>query len=90
MSNKFNLNFGEVGYLFYYGVKMVLGDLGIKGGICIDVNGCVLWDDGSIIDGFYVVGNVSVLVMGYIYFGLGGMIGLVMMFGYLVVLYIVD
>lgn len=66
-----------------------VGDIGMKGGFVIDVYVCVLCVDGELIDGFYVIGNISVLMMGVSYFGVGLMFGLVMIFGYFVVDYLV-
>ena len=69
---------------------MVPGDLGTKGGICTDVNGRALREDGSVIDGLYAAGNASSPVMGHTYAGPGATIGPAMTFGYLAVLDIVE
>lgn len=66
-------------------ILVYFGDLGIKGGLVIDVVVCVFDVDGCVIFGLFVVGNVSVFMMGCIYFGVGGTIGLVFIFGFLVV-----
>jgi 3-oxosteroid 1-dehydrogenase len=87
-TNKPNPSLGELTHPPYYGVKMVPGDLGTKGGIRTDVHGRALRDDGSIIDGLYAAGNVSAPVMGHTYPGPGGTIGPAMTFGYLAALHI--
>jgi 3-oxosteroid 1-dehydrogenase len=87
-TNKPNPSLGELTHSPYYGVKMVPGDLGTKGGIRTDVHGRALRDDGSIVDGLYAAGNVSAPVMGHTYPGPGGTIGPAMTFGYLAALHI--
>ena len=70
----------------FYGVKMVPGDLGTKGGLVTDVNARVLREDGSAIVGLYAAGNASAPVMGHTYAGPGATIGPAITFGYLAVL----
>ncbi|SKW71333.1 Probable dehydrogenase [Mycobacteroides abscessus subsp. massiliense] len=65
---------------------MVPGDLGTKGGVRTDVQGRVLRDDNSIIEGLYAAGNVSTPVMGHTYAGPGATIGPAMTWGYLAAL----
>ncbi|KLO26045.1 3-oxosteroid 1-dehydrogenase [Mycobacterium haemophilum] len=89
-TNKPNPNLGEISHPPYYAAKMVPGDLGTKGGICTDLNGRALRDDGSVIEGLYAAGNVSAPVMGHTYPGPGGTIGPAMTFGYLAALHIAD
>jgi 3-oxosteroid 1-dehydrogenase len=67
-----NPNLGEISRGPYYAAKMVLGDLGTKGGVRTDVHGRALRDDGSVIDGLYAAGNVSAAVMGHTYPGPAG------------------
>ncbi|MGN0064134.1 MAG: FAD-binding protein, partial [Nocardioides sp.] len=45
-------------------VKVVIGDLGTKGGVVTDAEGRALREDGSVIDGLYSAGNNSASVMG--------------------------
>lgn len=85
-TNKPNPNLGEIKQGPYYAAKMVPGDLGTKGGVRTDLNGRVLRDDDSVIDGLYAAGNVSSPVMGHTYPGPGGTIGPAMTWGYLAAL----
>ena len=85
-TNKPHPNLGEIKHGPFYAAKMVPGDLGTKGGVRTDVNGRVLRDDNSVIDGLYAAGNVSSPVMGHTYPGPGGTIGPAMTFGYLAAL----
>ncbi|ALG83670.1 FAD-dependent oxidoreductase [Gordonia phthalatica] len=66
----------------FYGLKMVVGDLGTKGGLVYNENAQVLRGDGSVIGGLYAVGNTSAAVMGNDYAGPGATIGPAMTFGY--------
>ncbi|WP_067698649.1 3-oxosteroid 1-dehydrogenase [Nocardia jejuensis] len=81
------LNKLEVGP--FYGVRMVPGDLGTKGGLVTDVNGRVQREDGTVIEGLYAAGNTSSPVMGHTYAGPGATIGPAITWGYLSVLDIV-
>src|SRR5690349_12474506 len=85
-TNKPHPNLGEIKHGPFYAAKMVPGDLGTKGGVRTDVNGRVLRDDNTVIDGLYAAGNVSSPVMGHTYPGPGGTIGPAMTFGYLAAL----
>ncbi|WP_370248187.1 3-oxosteroid 1-dehydrogenase [Nocardioides sp.] len=67
----------------FYGVKIVPGDLGTKGGLVTDPRARVLREDGTVIPGLYAAGNVSSAVMGRTYPGPGGTIGPALVFGYL-------
>ncbi|WP_028936236.1 3-oxosteroid 1-dehydrogenase [Pseudonocardia spinosispora] len=73
----------------FHAVKIVPGDLGTKGGVCVDERARVLRPDGSVIAGLYAAGNVSASVMGNTYAGAGGTIGPAMTFGYLAAMDIV-
>ena len=53
----------------FYGVKIVPGDLGTKGGLRTDEHARVLREDGSPIEGLYAAGNASASVMGHSYAG---------------------
>ncbi|MFD4293489.1 3-oxosteroid 1-dehydrogenase [Rhodococcus sp. NPDC058532] len=81
-----NPSLAEIGKAPFYAIKMVPGDLGTKGGICTDIDGRALREDGSWIEGLYAAGNASSPVMGHTYAGPGATIGPAMTFGYLAVL----
>lgn len=78
------LNKLEVGP--FYGVRMVPGDLGTKGGLVTDNDGRVVREDGTVIEGLYAAGNTSSPVMGHTYAGPGATIGPAITFGYLAAL----
>lgn len=61
--------------------KVVVGDLGTKGGVVTDEDGRALREDGSIIEGLYSAGNNSASVMGHTYPGPGSTIGPAVVFG---------
>ena len=61
--------------------KVVIGDLGTKGGVVTDVDGRVLSEDGSVMDGLYSAGNNAASVMGRTYPGPGSTIGPAVVFG---------
>lgn len=84
--NKPNPSLAEIGKAPFYAIKVVPGDLGTKGGLVTDVDGRVLREDGSAIDGLYAAGNASSPVMGHTYAGPGATIGPAMTFAYLAVL----
>jgi succinate dehydrogenase/fumarate reductase flavoprotein subunit len=73
-----------------YGVQMVPGDLGTKGGLVVDENARVLRADGAPIQGLYTIGNTSASVMGHTYPGPGSSIGPTMTFGYVAAKYLVS
>ena len=61
--------------------RVVIGDLGTKGGVLTDEYARALREDGSVIDGLYAAGNVSASVMGRTYPGPGSTIGPAVVFG---------
>ena len=61
--------------------KVVIGDLGTKGGVVTDADGRALREDGSVIEGLYSAGNNSASVMGRTYPGPGSTIGPAAVFG---------
>ncbi len=61
--------------------RVVIGDLGTKGGVLTDADARALRDDGSVIDGLYSAGNNSASVMGRTYPGPGSTIGPAAVFG---------
>ena len=56
-------------------MRLVLGDLGTKGGAVIDPNGAVVGTDGAPIPGLYAAGNSSASVSGEAYPGPGVPLG---------------
>ncbi len=74
----------------FYGVKVVAGDLGTKGGLVTDESGRVRRPDGTVIDGLYCVGNNAASVMGATYPGPGCTIGTTMTFGYIAARHVAD
>ncbi|GAA4874154.1 FAD-dependent oxidoreductase [Saccharopolyspora cebuensis] len=69
----------------YYAAKLVLADLGTKGGLVIDVAGRVLRADGTAIPGLYAAGNTSASFTGAFYPGPGTPIATAMVFAALAV-----
>lgn len=65
----------------YTAVRVVVGDLGTKGGVVTDADARALREDGSVIDGLYAAGNCSASVMGRTYPGPGSTIGPAVVFG---------
>ncbi|MFX0537117.1 FAD-binding protein [Ornithinimicrobium sp. Y1847] len=61
--------------------RVVIGDLGTKGGVVTDEWARALREDGSVIEGLYAAGNVSASVMGRTYPGPGSTIGPAVVFG---------
>ena len=58
-----------------HAVRLVLGDLGTKGGAVIDADGAVRFTDGTTIPGLYAAGNSSASVSGEAYPGPGVPLG---------------
>jgi 3-oxosteroid 1-dehydrogenase len=69
----------------YFAARLVLSDLGTKGGLVTDARGRVLRADGSVIAGLYATGNSSASVVGAVYPGPGAPLGTAMVFGSLAV-----
>jgi Succinate dehydrogenase/fumarate reductase, flavoprotein subunit len=61
--------------------RVVIGDLGTKGGVLTDADARALREDGSVIEGLYAAGNNSASVMGHTYPGPGSTIGPAAVFG---------
>nr|NLD40706.1 FAD-binding protein [Actinomycetales bacterium] len=61
--------------------KLVIGDLGTKGGVLTDTEGRALREDGSVIEGLYAAGNNSASMMGRTYPGPGSTLGPATVFG---------
>ncbi|MFD4265327.1 FAD-dependent oxidoreductase [Rhodococcus sp. NPDC058481] len=66
----------------FYAARIVLSDLGTKGGLVTDVDGRVLREDGTAIDGLYAAGNTSASLSGRFYPGPGVPLGTAMVFAY--------
>lgn len=69
----------------YIAARMVLSDLGTKGGLCTDAAGRVLDTDADPIPGLYAAGNTSASMSGTVYPGPGIPIGTAMVFASLAV-----
>jgi 3-oxosteroid 1-dehydrogenase len=67
----------------FYAIKIVPGDIGTKGGVLTNENGCALDQNNQPIRGLYAIGNTSASVMGRTYPGAGSTLGPAMTFGYL-------
>ncbi|RYV49638.1 FAD-binding protein [Pengzhenrongella frigida] len=76
-----NPNLGPLEKGPFTAVKIVIGDLGTKGGVLTDVDGRALREDGTVLDGLYAAGNASASVMGRTYPGPGSTIGPATVFG---------
>ncbi|MFD4295459.1 FAD-dependent oxidoreductase [Rhodococcus sp. NPDC058532] len=66
----------------FYAARIVLSDLGCKGGLVTDVDGRVLRADGTAVAGLYAAGNTAASVAGKVYPGPGVPLGTAMVFGY--------
>ena len=77
-----NPNLGVVCKPPFYAFKMILSDLGTKGGLLTDEHARVLRKNGSVIAGLYAAGNTSAAVMGESYAGPGATLGPAMTFGW--------
>lgn len=76
-----NPNLGPLERGPFTAFRVVLGDLGTKGGVVTDEDARVLREDGTVIDGLYAAGNASASVMGRTYPGPGSTIGPATVFG---------
>lgn len=76
-----NPNLGPLRKGPFTAVKVVIGDLGTKGGVVTDADARALREDGSVIEGLYSAGNNSASVMGHTYPGPGSTIGPAVVFG---------
>ena len=66
----------------FFAARIVLSDLGGKGGLVTDVDGRVLRTDGTAIAGLYAAGNTSASLSGKVYPGPGVPLGTAMTFSY--------
>jgi 3-oxosteroid 1-dehydrogenase len=85
-----NPNLGEVSKPPFFAFRMVLSDLGTKGGLLTDEYARVLRRDGSSIPGLYATGNNSASVMGNDYAGPGATLGPAMTFGWIAAQHIAN
>jgi 3-oxosteroid 1-dehydrogenase len=69
----------------FYAARLVLSDLGTKGGLVTDARARVLRHDGTVISGLYATGNSSASLVGAVYPGPGAPLGTAMVFGSLAV-----
>ncbi|XVX18589.1 FAD-binding protein [Actinomycetota bacterium] len=76
-----NPNLGPLEKAPFHAYRVVIGDLGTKGGVLTDASARALREDGSVIQGLYAAGNNSASVMGRTYPGPGSTIGPAMVFG---------
>ncbi|GAB3813376.1 3-oxosteroid 1-dehydrogenase [Tessaracoccus terricola] len=76
-----NPNLGPIEKGPFTAYRLVIGDLGTKGGVVTDADGRALREDGSVIEGLYSAGNNSASVMGRTYPGPGSTIGPAAVFG---------
>ena len=67
----------------FYGVRILAGDIGTRGGMTTDAEGRVIDTHGEPIRGLYAVGNNAASVMGPGYAGSGATLGPCITFGYL-------
>lgn len=66
----------------FYAIRLYPGEIGTKGGLLTDRDGCVLGETGQPIPGLYCTGNNSASVMGPAYPGAGATLGPAMTFSY--------
>lgn len=76
-----NPNLGPLSKGPFSAYRVVIGDLGTKGGVVTDADARALHADGTVIDGLYAAGNTSASVMGHTYPGPGSTIGPATVFG---------
>ncbi|WP_240641576.1 FAD-dependent oxidoreductase [Nocardioides ferulae] len=76
-----NPNLGALEKGPFMAYRLVIGDLGTKGGVVTDADARALREDGSVIEGLYSAGNCSASVMGRTYPGPGSTIGPAAVFG---------
>jgi len=76
-----NASLGPIERGPFIAYKLVVGDLGTKGGVVTDEHARALREDGSVIEGLYSAGNNSASVMGRTYPGPGSSIAPAVVFG---------
>ena len=70
-----NANLGPLEKGPFTAYRVVIGDLGTKGGVVTDEFARALREDGSVIEGLYAAGNVSATVFDDTYPGGGATLG---------------
>ncbi|MDN4482456.1 FAD-binding protein [Demequina lignilytica] len=78
-----NPNLGEIAHGPFVAIKIILGDLGTKGGLLTDEHARVLDTAGEVIGGLYAAGNCSAAVVGRTYPGAGSTLGPALVFGHI-------
>ncbi|MBD0862567.1 FAD-binding protein [Gordonia sp. zg691] len=81
-SDRPNPALGRVATGPFYAARIILSDLGTKGGVTTDADARVLREDGTAIEGLYAAGNTSASLSGAIYPGPGVPLGTAMTFSY--------
>ncbi len=76
-----NPNLGTIEKGPFTAYRLVIGDLGTKGGVLTDADGRALREDGTVIEGLYSAGNNSASVMGHTYPGPGSTLAPAVVFG---------
>ena len=66
----------------YYATRLLLGDIGTKGGLVVNLHGQAVNESGQAIDGLYAAGNSSASIMGSKYPGAGCTLGPAMTLAY--------
>lgn len=67
----------------FYGVRMLAGDIGTKGGLSTNIHSQVLDSEEKPIEGLYAAGNNASSIMGLGYAGSGATLGPCITFGYI-------
>jgi 3-oxosteroid 1-dehydrogenase len=67
----------------FYAMECYPGELGTKGGICVDGKARALSESGEVIPGLYAIGNCSAAAMGSTYPGAGATLGPATTFGFI-------
>jgi 3-oxosteroid 1-dehydrogenase len=89
-TNKPNPNLGRVEQGPFLATRIVVGDLGTKGGLVTDEHAQVLNLQGEPIKGLYAAGNSTASVMGRTYPGPGVTLGPAMTFGFIAMQHAAD
>lgn len=89
IENKPNPCLGKIEQGPFWAVKLDAGDFGTQGGMVTNINGQVLREDGTAIEGLYGCGNCTMAVLPT-YPGPGSTLGPAMTFGYLAAKHIAN
>ncbi|MDA4128421.1 MAG: FAD-dependent oxidoreductase [Thaumarchaeota archaeon] len=85
-----NPTLGKISEPPFYGIRLLAGDIGTKGGLLTDHKGQVLDSGNKPIPGLYAAGNNAASVMGPGYAASGATLGPCITFGYLAGIYVVQ